>query len=68
MNRGGIYQNIADNQIAVDYSHNLPVVFNLQEYHNAVNDTNDYRFNAQFTTDLPFEEVVSLYDKGELFN
>ena len=59
---------VFEKQCSVDYSHNLPVVFNLQEYHNAVNDTNDYRFNAQFTTDLPFEEVVSLYDKGELFN
>jgi hypothetical protein len=53
---------------SVDYSKNLPVVFNLQEYHNAVNDTNDYRFNAQFTTELPFEEVVALYRKGELFD
>ena len=55
-------------QCSVDYSHNLPVIFNLQEYHNAVNDTNDYRFNAQFTTDLEAEEIFELYDSGKLFD
>jgi len=52
---------------SVDYRKNMPVIFNLQEYHNAVNPTDDYRFNAQFTTDLEFEELVSLYDNNELF-
>lgn len=59
---------VFEKKCSVDYSKNLPVIFNLQEFHNAVNDTNDYRFNAQFTIDLPFEEVVSLYRKGELFD
>ena len=43
------------------------MIFNLQEYHNAVNDTGDYRFNAQFTTALSFEEITELYDQGQLF-
>lgn len=51
----------------VDYSIGKPVIFNLQKYHNAVNDVNDHRFNAQFTTDVPFEEIIELYDKGQLF-
>jgi hypothetical protein len=54
-------------QCSVDYSHNLPVIFNLQEYHNAVNDTNDYRFNCQFTTDLEGPEIFELYDTNQLF-
>jgi len=59
---------VFEKQCSVDYKHNLPVIFNLQEYHNAVNNTNDYRFNAQFTTDLPFEQVCELYEKNELFD
>lgn len=51
----------------VDYSRQRPVIFNLQEYHNALNDVNDHRFNAQFTTDIPFDDIVDLYDKGQLF-
>ena len=54
-------------QCSVDYSHNLPVIFNLQEYHNAVNDANDYRFNAQFTTALEGPEIFELYNSGKLF-
>jgi hypothetical protein len=54
-------------QCSVDYSHNLPVIFNLQEYHNAVNDTDDYRFNCQFTTDLEGPEIFELYNSGKLF-
>lgn len=54
-------------QCSVDYKRNLPVIFNLQEYHNAVNDTNDYRFNCQFTTGLEFEELIELYDTNQLF-
>ena len=54
-------------QAEVDYTKRLPVIFNLQEYHNAVNLRNDHRFNAQFTTDLPFDEIVHLYDTGNLF-
>jgi hypothetical protein len=65
----GDYDNaIFEKQCSVDYKHNLPVIFNLQEYHNAVNDTNDYRFNCQFTTDLEFKDLVELYDNEELFN
>lgn len=55
-------------QCSVDYSKNLPVIFNLQEYHNAVNNIDDYRFNAQFTTDIPFIELVKLYRKNKLFD
>ena len=54
-------------QCSVDYSYNLPVIFNLQEYHNAVNDTDDYRFNCQFTTDLEGPEIFELYNSGKLF-
>ena len=43
------------------------VIFNLLEYHNATNETNDYRFHCQFSTDIPFNEIVDLYDKGKLF-
>lgn len=53
---------------SVDYKHNLPVIFNLQEYHNAVNNTDDFRFNAQFTTDLEFDEILDLYKNKKLFN
>ena len=56
-----------DMQAEVDYTKRLPVIFNLQEYHNAVNMRDDHRFNAQFTTDLSFDEVVKLYDSGDLF-
>lgn len=59
---------VFDLKAEVDYTKELPVIFNLQKYHNAVNMRNDYRFNAQFTTDLPFEVVVDLYNKGELFS
>lgn len=59
---------VFDLKCSVDYSKNLPTILNLQEYHNAVNDTNDFRFNAQFTTDLPFEELVLLYENNQLFN
>jgi len=52
---------------SVDYKKNLPVIFNLQEYHNAVNDTNDFRFNAQFTTGLEFDEILELYNTNKLF-
>jgi|TARA_B110000977_G_scaffold135648_1_gene172529 hypothetical protein len=52
---------------SVDYKYNLPVIFNLQEYHNAVNDTNDFRFNAQFTTALEGPEIFELYNSGKLF-
>ena len=38
------------------------------EYHNAVNDTNDFRFNAQFTTALEFDEILELYNTSKLFN
>jgi hypothetical protein len=54
-------------QAEVDYTKKLPVIFNLQEYHNAVNLRDDHRFNAQFTTNLPFDEIISLYDSGDLF-
>ena len=52
---------------SVDYSIGLPVIFNLQEFHNAVNPGSDYRFNVQFTTDIPFQELVNIYNQGELF-
>jgi hypothetical protein len=52
---------------SVDYSLGLPVIFNLQEFHNAVNPKDDYRFNCQFTTDLTFKEIVNIYNQGELF-
>ena len=42
--------------------------YNLQEYNNAVNETKDYTFNCQFTTDLEFKDLVELYDNEELFN
>jgi hypothetical protein len=58
---------VFDFKCEVDYSLRLPVIFNLQQYHSAVNEVNDHRFNAQFTTELPFEEIVYLYDKGQLF-
>ena len=58
---------VFEKQCSVDYKHNKPVIFNLQEYHNAVNDTNDYRFNCQFTTGLEFNEIIELYDNKELF-
>jgi|TARA_B110000858_G_C17630120_1_gene393136 hypothetical protein len=51
----------------VDYSLGLPFIFNLQEYHNAVNARNDYRFHCQFTTDIPFKDIVNIYNQGELF-
>lgn len=59
---------VFEKQCQVDYNKNLPIIFNLQEYHNAENLKDDYRFNAQFTTDLPFDEVVSLYNSKKLFN
>ena len=52
---------------STDYSLGLPVIFNLQEFHNAVNNRDDYRFSCQFTTDLTFEEIVNIYNQGELF-
>ena len=55
-------------QAEVDYKKQLPVIFNLQEYHNAVNLRNDHRFNAQFTTHIPFDEIIELYDKNKLFD
>ena len=51
----------------VDYSLQKPVIFNLQQYHNALNDCDDHRFNAQFTTNLSFNNLMDLYDKGQLF-
>jgi len=52
----------------VDYTTGVEcVIFNLQEYHCAWNDRNDHRFSIQFTTDLPFDEIVNLYDTGKLF-
>ena len=53
----------------VDYS--IPVkavVFNLQEWHCAINPTHHYRFHCQFATDLPFEQVCELYENNELFD
>lgn len=58
---------VFDFKCEVDYSLGKPVIFNLQKYHNAVNNVKDHRFNAQFTTELPFEEIIDLYDRGELF-
>ena len=52
----------------VDYTTGVEcVIFNLQEYHCAWNDRHDHRFSIQFTTDLPFDEIVNLYDTGKLF-
>ena len=54
-------------QETINYTDHTAVIFNLLEYHNATNETNDYRFHCQFSTDIPFNEIVELYDKGKLF-
>ena len=54
-------------QETINYTDHTAVIFNLLEYHNATNETNDYRFHCQFSTDIPFNEIVDLYDKGKLF-
>ena len=54
-------------QCAVDWSTGKPAILNLQEYHAAMNLRPDLRFAAQFTTDLTFEEMCELDERGELY-
>ena len=51
----------------IDWTLGLPAILNLQEYHCAQNLRDDFRFAAQFTTDIEFDEMVLLYKSGELF-
>jgi hypothetical protein len=51
----------------IDWTLGLPAILNLQEYHCAQNLRDDFRFAAQFTTDIEFNEMVLLYKTGELF-
>ena len=51
----------------IDWSVDLPAMLNLQEYHCAQNMRDDFRFGAQFTTDIPYNEMLLMYLSGELF-
>lgn len=62
------YENaIFEFKCEVDWSLGLPTILNLQKYHCAQNLRHDFRFAAQFTTDIKFQEMVLLYKSGELF-
>lgn len=67
----GSYQEYDDavwkKRTSVDWSLGKPAILNLQEYHSAINLRSAKRFGAQFTTDKTFEEMVELYNNGELY-
>jgi hypothetical protein len=57
-----------DKQIATcDFSDNLPVILNLNEYH-SLDNSNTYRINLQFSFKEDFETLTRLYQAGSLFN
>lgn len=52
---------------AVDWTIGKPAILNLQEYHAAMNLRGERRYAAQFTTDIPFDELCDMADNGELY-
>ncbi len=63
------YDNAVFNNVyTATYETETAIIFNLQEYHSAMNETDDYRFHCQFSTDIPFDEIVKLYDSNQLFD
>ena len=56
------------NEYTATYETEDAIIFNLQEFHSALNETDDFRFHCQFSTDIPFNEIVELYDTNQLFD
>ncbi len=69
--QSGTYENydkaVFKNEYTATYETEDAIIFNLQEFHSALNETDDFRFHCQFSTDIPFDEIVKLYDTNQLF-